>query len=161
MVNYKYIILTQGKQALVDDEDYEWLSQWKWSYANTGYAKRNSLGKTYLMHREVMHTKNGLHTDHRNFNRLDNRKANLRICRPASNTYHHRVGARNKTGFVGVSKVTLMQNRRTPAIRWIAQINHNKKHYHLGYYFTPEEAALAYNKKAKQLFREYATLNKI
>jgi hypothetical protein len=85
----KMIPLTQGKFALVDDEDFEWLNQYKWRLRN-GYAGRDSsilLGprRNILMHREVAGTPEGLFTDHANGNKLDNRRCNLRICNKSQN----------------------------------------------------------------------------
>lgn len=90
----KQILLTQGKVALVDDEDFERVNQYKWQYspAGKGYAKRGKQIKlgfwkykviTILMHRYIMGVENeprGVEIDHINRNPLDNRKANLRVC---------------------------------------------------------------------------------
>lgn len=84
----KQIPLTQGKFALVDDEDFEQLNKWSWKLSTNGYAIRcPSNGKnenggykytTVRMHRVVMKTPRHLEADHINANRLDNRKSNLR-----------------------------------------------------------------------------------
>jgi hypothetical protein len=50
----KQIPLSNGKFALVDDEDFEYLNQWKWSYSGHGYAHRLQSGKTVYMHREIL-----------------------------------------------------------------------------------------------------------
>ena len=75
------ISLTQGKVVIVDDEDFEWLNQWKWLY-NGGYAIR-SVGpyknrKHIRMHRLIMDTPDHLEVDHINWDKLDNRRSNLR-----------------------------------------------------------------------------------
>lgn len=82
----KTITLTQNRFAIVDDEDYEWLSQWNW-YAQFGhgiyYAVRNDYTnghKQIRMHREIMGRTTGKFIDHRNGNGLDNHKENLRAC---------------------------------------------------------------------------------
>lgn len=84
----KQILLTQDKFAIVDDEDFEYLNQWKWKLSTNGYAIRcPSNGKTedgrykyttIRMHRVIMKPSFGFETDHINFDRLDNRRSNLR-----------------------------------------------------------------------------------
>ena len=81
----KKIELTQGKFAIVDDGDFEWLNQHKWSAQkgrNTYYAIRgvreNGKHKRIYMHIEILGKKNGLQIDHMNGNGIDNRRTNLR-----------------------------------------------------------------------------------
>lgn len=150
------IPLTQGKSAMVDDEDYDWLNQWKWHFAQ-GYASRNSgsvlgLRKAIRMHREILRTPKGMDTDHINGNTLDNRRKNLRICTRAQNNTNTRVRKDNTSGFRGVTWHTYTR-------KWEAQININGKHTHLGLFKTPEEAALAYDQEAKKHHGEFARLN--
>lgn len=80
----KYIELTKQEKALVDDEDYNWLSYFKWHYAN-GYAQSNLLKNRLSMHSLIMNTPKGMDTDHINHNTLDNRRENLRICTRSEN----------------------------------------------------------------------------
>ena len=86
----KTIPLTQGKVAIVDDEDYTWLMQWKW-HSSYGYAMRrertwSGKQKGIFMHRVVNKTPLGLETDHINRNKLDNRKENLQSVTHQENT---------------------------------------------------------------------------
>lgn len=85
----KEIPLTRGYVALVDDEDYNWLNQWKWCADGNGYATRSVGGKRtqkkLYMHRLVNKTPEGLQTDHINRNRCDNRKENLKAVTPKEN----------------------------------------------------------------------------
>ncbi len=79
--NVKYIPLTQGKVAIVDAEDYAWLSQHKWYLQKKGgnsYAVRRENGKMIRMHREIMQTPEGLVVDHKDGCGLHNRKCNMR-----------------------------------------------------------------------------------
>ena len=82
----RYIKLTQGKRAIVDDEDFVFLSQYGWVFSNTGYAMGNGWDKKlkksqfFLMHRLITKCPKSKQVDHINHNRLDNRKSNLRIC---------------------------------------------------------------------------------
>jgi len=91
----KRISLTQGKFAIVDDEDYEWLNRWKWcAHKNSNHyyvarsTSRKSGKKSIKMHRLILGLKlnDGKISDHRNTNALDNRRCNLRECTISENT---------------------------------------------------------------------------
>ena len=87
------IPLTQGQFAIVDAEDYEWLSRHKWCAAKSRdnfYAHRFGDGTIVNMHREIMRAPKGVICDHKNHNGLDNRKSNLRLCTSAQNQYNKR-----------------------------------------------------------------------
>lgn len=159
----KEIELTQGKVALVDDEDYEYLSRWNWhaSKGNTTYyAKRNyyvsenpPVQRPKLMHRAIFERRgvelNGLGVDHINGDGLDNRWANLR---PATD----RDNARNRRRQAGcVSKGIHMYEGRC----WRAQIHVVDKQIHLGYYLTRKDAEAAYDEAATRYFGEFAKTN--
>lgn len=152
----KRIPLTQGKFAIVDDEDYEWLNQWKWTLNRCGkdgkylYAGREANGKQIRMHRQILGlTKNDPEmADHINHNGLDNRKCNVRICSNQQNQ------ANSKRKNVGSSKYLGVRWHNN---KWAASIG--KKRSHIGYYKNEIDAAKAYDKKAKELFGEYAHTN--
>ena len=152
----KQIILTQGKTALVDDEDFEYLSQWKWFCGLDGYAVRNSPmvnGKQrslIRMHRQIMNPPNGLYVDHINHNKSDNRRENLRNCTLAENQHNTKRPKNNTTGYKGVSK-----DRR----RFRANIYVDGKQRCLGTFDTPEEAAHVYDVAAVTYFGEFAKIN--
>jgi hypothetical protein len=160
----KEIQLTQGKVALVDDEDFEYLNQFKW-YANEWkrgklYAVRNVRKNKKYIGYESMHrllTKNNdkkLVTDHINGNTLDNRKSNLRICTISENSKNRKISINNKSGFKGVKYIEKLNKYR-------AEIYNNKKCYSLGYYIDPIDAARAYNNAAQKYHGEFAQLNVI
>jgi hypothetical protein len=154
----KEIPLTQGKVALVDDEDFEWLDQWKWclSYKD-GYAVRaNRPYSKIYMHTEILKTPPELVCDHINRNPLDNRRCNLRACARTVNQHNRGMQANNKSGYKGVSYVSNIQKR---VKRWLAQIGKNHEHHCIGYYNTPEEAAHAYDKAAIKLYGNTADIN--
>lgn len=108
----KEIQLTQGKVAIVDDDDFEYLSQWKWQAGrqkNIGsfYAVRTDKGggkkNTILMHRVVMKTPSNLQCDHIHHNTLDNRKSELRNCTRSENQRNRRGPTiKSVTGHLGV-----------------------------------------------------------
>lgn len=158
----KEVRLTQGKTAIVDDEDFERVNLHKWHYVicsknSTGYAATNSRQngkriKIYL-HKFIYggNQENPL-IDHKNRNGLDNRKENLRPASRAQNSQNSRY--RNKLLPKGVSIV-----KGAKSIPFCANVTCNGKPYRLGRFPTAKLAALAYDRKAKELFGEFAYLN--
>lgn len=157
----KEIPLTQGMVALVDDDMYEFLDQWKWHASKSGdglyYARRNERdsekrkSKRIYMHRLIMNAPAGTLVDHRDPNKtLDNRRENLRVCSKSQNAYNARISKRNKSGYRGVYR----KNER-----WQAGIRINNRSIHIGYFTNPVEAAKAYDAKARELFGEFARTN--
>ena len=161
----RQIQLTQGKVALVDDADYDWLKQWEWSALRNRsghfYTARNSQMKNkkqYLifMHREILGLGYGdkREADHQNHNQLDNRQDNLRICTHQQNNMNRKSNQNATSGYKGVS-----WHRKNK--KWRADIETNKKKKYLGSFISEKEAALAYNEAAMNLFGEFAFLNLI
>jgi hypothetical protein len=153
---WRFIILTQGKFAIVDAKNYEWLNQWKW-YANkapnTFYAQRKSKdGKVILMHREILNIPKGMQTDHRNHNGLDNRECNIRLCNNAENQYNQATQLNRTSIYKGVT-----WHKR--AKRWYSRIKQNGKEIHIGCFGNEFEATKAYDVKALELFGEFAYTN--
>jgi len=154
----KKIPLTQGKFAIVDAEDFEWLSQHKWSTAKRGnmfYAATTVRvnGRAYyiLMHRLILGLGSDQLTDHKDRNGLNNRKTNLRVATNSQNQ-------RNSPSRAGTSKfrgVRWHKDRK----RWQTTIQKNRKKMHLGYFESEKEAALKYDEIAKKIFGEFAFLN--
>lgn len=155
----KKIKLTQGKYALVDDEDFEFLNQWKWfvkeNHGNL-YAVRqkyithgvkNRKAKRFYMHRQLLGFPKK-QIDHWNGNGLDNQRKNLRVCTSLQNSWNQKISLLNTSGYKGVHK-------RYKKL-WQARISIKKKRISLGYFKNKKEAALAYNKAAKKYFGEYA-----
>ena len=148
----KEIQLTKGFVTQVDDEDFEYLNQWKWYiYIDRVYRyairKDNKTGKRIRMHRVILNATNEMLVDHIDHNGLNNQKYNIRLCNNTQNQYNMK-GRRN--GFKGVS----VENSR-----FRAGIKHQGKTIHLGSFKTEIEAAKAYDKKAAELFGEFAFLN--
>lgn len=151
------IKLTQDRYALVDDDDYDYLSQFKWMYnRKRGYAVRNPpriLGyrKSVYMHREIVKAPSGFEIDHINNIKLDNRKKNLRICSHLENQRNLPL-SRNKSGYRGVSWYK-------PTNKWRATIKVDKKFKHLGLFINIIDAAKAYDNAAKIYHGSFARLN--
>jgi hypothetical protein len=154
----KLIPLTKGKFAKVDDSDYAELSKYKWYCSALGYAVRNTSSrnnnkKTVIyMHRVLLQTPQQV--DHKNSDRLDNRKSNLRVCSNAENNRNKPLHANNTSGYKGV-----VWHRQTQ--KWRAQLMVNGKPVHGGLFKSKVDAAKAYNLIAKKHFGRFAKLNKI
>ena len=150
--SYRIIPLTQGKFALVDSEDFEFLSQWNWSvdghYASR-HARRpgNAKGGRIRMHRVILGEPSGFEVDHKNHDTLDNRRSNLRVATSSQNRANTVRRTDNKSGFKGVSP---FQGK------WRATIRENGKHKHLGRFSTTEEAHQAYCAAATRIYGEFA-----
>ena len=139
-----------GKFALVDDADFDWLSQLKWRDSCNGYA--SSGVKSIKMHRLIMQTPKGMHTDHIDGNGLNNQRSNLRICTQSQNGMNRGAQINSTSGNKGVFK---------RGKRWKSQIKVGKKIKYLGYFASKTEAAIAYNKAALEHFGEFARLNEV
>ena len=152
----KEIALTQDKHAIVDDGDFEWLDQWNW-YFNKGYAARKpsrnggKRGMIY-MHRIINKTPDGIDTDHRNLDRLDNRRANLRNVTKSQNQMNKSKGLGCSSRFKGVC-----WDKRTS--KWMANIRRDGKQANLGRFICEIVAAAKYDEEAEKYFGEYARTN--
>lgn len=154
----RYIQLTQGYQAIVDDEDHEELSKFKWHY-HLGYAIRTVYtGGKYIkirMHRVVMNCPADKEIDHVDGNKLDNRRCNLRICTRADNVRNIQVNTLGKSSkYKGVTW-------KKQSKKWCAQISLRKKKIYLGLFTDEKSAAIAYNQAAQKYFGEFARLNEV
>lgn len=158
----KVIELTKGQVAIVDDEDFEYLAQWRWYFNPTtkggegfGYAVRMAPNeynprRKIWMHLEILKPPSGMQGDHKNGNSLDNRRCNLRLATAAQNTQNRRCFSNNKCGVKGVS----------PHVKgFTANINVNGKRRYLGKFKTVEEAKAVYDLAAIDLHKEFARLN--
>ena len=160
---FRRIPLTKGKYAIVDPNDYYWLSEHKWSafggacnkfYAGRKSPRRNGKRrKTIRMHREVINTSDGLECDHINGRTLDNRKANLR-----SVTHMQNIWNLSKSSKIGYSKYKGITFHKAEQ-KWGAKICVDGRRISLGRFKDETEAAKAYDKAAKKYFGEFAKLN--
>ena len=152
----KCVLLTQGKVAFVDDEDYAEISKHNW-YATKNhhwYAGRwGPQGRIY-MHRVIIMAKPGQQVDHINGNTLDNRRANLRMCNNSQNQQNRKACIKGSSRYRGVSF-------RKEYNRWYAGIKVYGKSIYLGSYCSEVEAARKYNEAAKHYFGSFANLNTV
>lgn len=125
-----YIQLTKGEFAIVDYDDFQYLSEFNWCLDNRGYAVRRRSRKLgacpILMHRAIMNPPNHRVVDHINGNKLDNRRSNLRICTSQVNAWNrHNLAKNNTSGHTGVFWNPANRN-------WRAVIVVNGKSIYLG-----------------------------
>lgn len=144
----KLVPLTQGKFAMVDDEDYERVMQFKWcahKVRKKFYAVRNTEGNTEALHVFLMRPPEGAEVHHRDEDGLNDQKTNLQIL---SRAEHERADGNlqrnNRSGYCGVHWVA-------SRAFWLASINHNRKHRFVGYFKSAVEAALARDAEARAL----------
>lgn len=156
------IPLGNSKFAIVDDDMYEYLSQWNWRFIGN-YAARsicvNGKNTTWAMHHEILPPLQGYEIDHINRNKLDNRRENLRVVTQGQNMANRGPNkSSNKTPkrskYKGVYLFKHYKHRS-----WGASIMYQGKRYQLGRFDTEQDAAKAYDMKAKELYGEIAYTN--
>lgn len=150
--------------ALIDEADAASLAPWAWRLGTDGYARRKRRVADgpdapcwIAMHREVL----GLHkqrgtcgqdVDHIDGNRLNNSRSNLRLATRSQNNINRKA---REGHFLGVTRYNHTQVARP----WMAYVNKDGCHHHVGYFATPEEAARARDAKVSELFGDHAALN--
>lgn len=156
----KKIKLSQGKFTFVDDEDFDFLSQWNWYCSETKkgsvYAVRKEYiypkQKTIYMHRLIANCPKGMDIDHIDGNRLNNQKSNLRICSHNENMYNRKLYSNNKSGYKGVAQRS--------SGHYEARIRVNNRVICLGTYLTAELAAEVYDRAAIEYHGKFAKTNR-
>ena len=158
---FRRIPLTQGKYAIVDNDDYFRLNKYKWHTSrgrSTFYAVRDirtgkNKQKEIIMHREIMKTDDEFYVDHINGNGLDNRKANLRAATALQNSWNCRKTRRKKSSkYKGVSWLKRQKI-------WQSRIQANGKMIFLGNFKDEKKAAEVYDQAAQKHHKEFAVLN--
>jgi hypothetical protein len=151
---YRVIDLGSGHQALIDDADWPLVAGLRLYRDANGYVRYSTYDpatqktKHFYLHRLFMQTPKGMHTDHINHDKLDNRRSNLRVVTPSINQRNRRdMRARGRSGVVGV---------RFHRGRWEARISIDGEHRHLGRFDTLEEAAAARRLAEEQIAADIA-----
>jgi len=154
------IPLTQGKETIIDAEDWPRVATKRWytgRYAGGYYAvakvqladgRRQTLG----LHRFLLDAAPGTIVDHIDGDPLNNTRANLRFATPGQNRANSRVKYNTRSGYKGAYWSARHK-------QWEAQIRCDGKCRFLGYFRTVEGAARAYDAAARELFGQYAHLN--
>jgi hypothetical protein len=149
----KEIKLNKNKIALVDEDMFEYLNQWRWFCNSNGYAIRHKhirisknkyKNKIIRMHVLINETPNGLVTDHINRNKLDNRKENLRSVTKSLNAINSKLNNNNRSGVNGVYFDNFTG-------KWRAELKKDYRKYTLGRYKLLKDALEA-RKCAERLY---------
>lgn len=153
----RHIPLTQNQVALVDDQDFEWLSQWNWYAEKNGktwYAARFEgpwpIHKHVLMHRAILPSPDTVRVDHKDRNGLNNRRENLRLATLSQSMANRGMQRNNTSGFIGVMRL---------GNKFVARVGLNRKHINIGSFDSAIDAALARDAKAVELYGDFAVLN--
>lgn len=153
-------IIVNKKEIIIDDEDYDKFSKYHWTSDSSNYVvkpiskwngEKNIMIKKIYLHRYILNFPEGKVIDHINGNRLDNRKCNLRICDQINNSRNQ---SRHKNAIRYPKGVARMSGNRIKP--FTAQITVNHKNIHLGYFYTPEQAHVAYCEAANKYHGEFA-----
>jgi hypothetical protein len=149
------IIKCQDTEILVDDDKWHILNTFKWNMKHDGYVQNTKLHKS--MHQLVIilsgkHIPNNYVIDHINKQKTDNRLTNLRVVERSINSHNQTKNKNKSSQYIGVCKF---------GKRWEANIHFKHKKFFIGYFDNEIEAALAYNMKATELYKEHANLNLI
>lgn len=141
----KEIKMYEGLTTMIDDEDFEYLNQWKWTVRKcdpTNYAIRFSSRrngkqqKPIRMHRVILNATKEMEVDHIDHNGLNNQRTNLRLVTKQENAFNRK----------DVKGYSFNKN----ANKWAAHIHLNGKKKHLGYFKTEKKAHKAYLKAKKK-----------
>lgn len=128
--------------ALIDDEDAKLIKGRSWYLDSAGYPRSDSPTSVRL-HRLILGLQrgDGKEGDHKDGNKLDNRRKNLAIVNHRRNCQNTHTKRELPRGVYGP----------TPSGRFMAQVKLNNTKYHLGHYDTPEKAGQAAQEKRKAL----------
>lgn len=143
-----YLKVNLERGLIVDDCDKYLLEKFAFGPTTSGYAVTQVCDKTYYLHKMIIVTDS--YVDHRNGNKLDCRRENLRLATNSQNMYNRGKTLANTSGYKGVFK-----NRNL----WMARIKVDKKPIYIGSFATKQEAALKYDMAAKKYHGEFARLN--
>ena len=155
----RLIPLTRGQHAIIDEADYERVTEYKWQaipghkegiFVATSYLR--SWGIRMTLGRFILNAPDERLVDHRDGNPLNNRRSNLRLATKAQNVWNSCKRKNNTSGFKGVCW-------HKPARKWRASISLQGKTVSLGYFTNPVLAANAYDKAAREHHGEFAKTN--
>lgn len=143
------------EKTLIDLQDIYKIQKYKWRLQSSGYVMGRIKGETVLLHRYLMDINNPkIQVDHRNHNKLDNRKQNLRLATPQENNFNRTFKSKSISGIKGV---VWSKERK----KWTANIKINSKNIFLGYFRKIEKAIKIRIEKELELFGSFANKEEI
>lgn len=142
-----------GRLIMIDDADFDWLSTKKWGCINK-YPHYYENAEDISMSRLIMGALNHEEVDHKDRDTHNNQRENLRLATGSQNMANKQKQPSNTSGYKGV--FFTRKGLRKP---WRSQVQKLGYRVNVGYYATAIEAAVAYDKAAKELFGEFALLN--
>ena len=147
-----FVNKNKNRYTLVDDEDFDFLNQWKWRLNKRGYILRSTMiNNKYTvihMHRIIIKCPSEKMVDHISGNKSDNRKNNLRICNNLENSWNRAISKLNSSGYKGV-------NWHKASKKWEARIGFKNKRIHLGFFKNIKDAVNIYNVSAIKFYGEF------
>ena len=158
----KYIELSQGKRAMVDDNLYNWLNQWRWYYKvrsanpDKGDAARtlngiNNRKQTLYMHQILCPAPPGYETDHIDTNTLNNQILNLRVASKEQQGWNRQLQRNNTSGIKGI-----YWHKRDR--KWRVQIRVNGRKKYIGNYSDLKIATEARDVAVREYHGKFARL---
>lgn len=154
LFSMRRIKLTQGFWATVDDEDFNRLCRFRW-HIRSGYASRSTGANTFrFMHHDIVAPRHRMVVDHKNGNRLDNRRSNLRVCTPSENNANQVKRQGTSSRFKGV----YWEAERG---LWVTKVMNRQRHrVTIGRFKNEDVAGMAYDLWMLDMFGSFAQPNK-
>lgn len=140
-------------ETIIDSSDLEYVLKEKWCLTGRGHVRNSSKPRVRLSRYIMAPVPHGYEIDHINRDTMDNRRSNLRLATHLQNCANT-ARRKNISGYKGV-----YLDRRIN--RWWAEVCCDGSKYYLGVFSSRKKAAMAYNKKALELFGEFALLNDV
>lgn len=145
---------SHGHKFKIDADDYEKVKDYCWRVTNKGYVvanARNGSNRYVWIHRIIMGAEEDQFVDHKNWDKADNRKVNLRIATKAQNCTNIDLKKNNTTGYTGVT--------RTRNGRYLARITANGTRHYIGTYDSFSDAVKARHDAEIRLHGEWSGSN--
>lgn len=152
IVGAKWVRLTKGRFALIDESDLDLVQESSWHLTSTGYAACRKNNKILFMHRMLLQAPDDIQVDHIDRDRLNNRRSNLRLATNQENAQNKSKAPEASSKYKGV-------HYRPESKIWRAYIDIDGHRTYLGNFSNEEVAAKAYDQEAIKRFGSFANTN--